>query len=311
MNPVQSAKTGGYASLAYAQSLDEFGTVRPLPASGGSLLVRTIGGSDARDGMGCYPVFSCSRWNALGQDLDYLAEDLVSVCLVTDPFADVTSSQLAGTFPDVCYPYKDHYVVDLQQPLDHVVASHHRRNVRKAMKLVEVHPESSGPELLQTWQALYGNLVARHGITGLARFSPASFARQVRVPGFTAFAGRCEGQTCGVVLWYVCGDVAYYHLAAYSDRGYDAGASFALFWESLSHFASIGVRWAALGAGAGVNSTESGLTRFKQGWATETRPVYFCGRVLQPQMYRRLSENRIASSSFFPAYRSPPLKAAS
>jgi hypothetical protein len=76
-----------------------------------------------------------------------------------------------------------------------------------------------------------------------------------------------------------------------------------LFWTALTHFAGSGVRWAALGAGAGATLTESGLTRFKRGWSTETRPVYFCGRILQPGAYAELSANAAAGSTFFPSYR--------
>jgi Acetyltransferase (GNAT) domain len=303
------SERSGYASPAYAQSLAEFGEVRELPRSGGSLLVRAIeGGGDWLDGMGCYPLFSCARWSELGDDLAEMRDELVSVSLVTDPLADVTPAELTDAFPDVCYEYKQHYVVDLTQPLETVIGSHHRRNVRKAGRVVEVRHETASPALLATWQNLYGNLIARHGITGIARFSAESFARQMNVPGFAAFSAIADGETCGVTLWYVDRGVAYYHLAAYNERGYDAGASFALFWEALAHFAKAGVRWAALGAGAGTNASDSGLTRFKQGWATGTRPVYFCGRVLQPEAYRQFSANRV-SSAFFPAYRAPQLKA--
>ncbi|HEX6960460.1 MAG TPA: GNAT family N-acetyltransferase [Lacipirellula sp.] len=303
---------GGYASPSYAQSLAEFGAVRELPRSGGSLLVRAIdGGANLRDAMACYPLFSCRDWSELGADLDELRDALVSIALVTDPFADVTPAELERAFPDVCYEYKQHYVVDLTRPLESVIGSHHRRNVRKAGRAEEVRQEPASAELLATWQSLYSNLIARHGITGIARFSPGSFTMQMSAPGFAAFSAVAEGETCGVTLWYVDRGVAYYHLAAYSERGYEAGASFALFWEALSHFAKSGVRWAALGAGAGTNASDSGLTRFKQGWATGTRPVYFCGRVLQAEAYHRLSAGRDAADGFFPAYRAPQLKAAS
>ena len=158
-------------------------------------------------------------------------------------------------------------------------------------------------ELLSRWQSLYENLIRRHEIEGIARFSPLAFERQMSVPGFTAFSACDRGETCGMTLWYVRGDVAYYHLGASSDRGYERGASYALFWTALSHFANLGIRWAALGAGAGAKASESGLTRFKQGWATDTRPVHFCGRVLQTAAYQRLSTNPPGPSDFFPAYR--------
>jgi hypothetical protein len=293
----------GYASREYAESLAEFGAVRHLPACGGWLLETRIPGSDLADGMSCYPLFCCNDWRQLANDLESLADDLVSVRIVTDPFADLEASQLKEAFPDACYEYKQHFVTDLTLPLTSIVASHHRRNVRKALDAVSVRNATPNAELSANWQPLYDNLIDRHGIGGIAKFSRQSFERQIATPGFTAFSALEGGETCGATLWYVRGDVVYYHLGAYSDRGYKLGASFALFWSALSYFAERGVRWAALGAGAGLSSAESGLTRFKRGWATHTRPVYFCGRILQPAAYAKLVGSSRPKASFFPAYR--------
>ena len=293
----------GYASRQYAESLKEFGTVRELPRCGGWLLERPIPNSDLVDGVGCYPLFTCRDWSGLIKDLETLDQRLVCVNLVTDPFSDVAVSELQAIFPDICYEYKQHFVADLSLPLEDIVDAHHQRNIRKAKSALEVRQSTGDGDLLHVWQTLYDNLVRRHGIDGIARFSSSSFERQLVVPGLTAFSALERGATCGMTLWYVRGDVAYYHLGAYSDRGYESGASFALFWTALAHFASIGVRWAALGAGAGATATESGLTRFKRGWATHTRPVYFCGRILQPAAYAQLAARVSSKTGFFPAYR--------
>lgn len=297
------ASEAGYASRQYAESLKEFGTVRELPRCRGWILERAIPNSDLIDGTCCYPLFNCQDWSELGNDLEILAERLVCVHLVTDPFAEVGLAHLQSAFPDTCYEYKQHYVTDLSLPIEEVVDAHHQRNVRKSMNLLAVQQSTGDDDLLHKWLPLYDNLVRRHGIGGIAKFSPSSFEQQFAVPGFAAFSALEQGSACGITLWYVHGDVAYYHLGAYSDRGYELAASFALFWTALTHFTSVGVRWAALGAGAGPTSTESGLTRFKRGWATHTRPVYFCGRILQPAAYRELANSPSSQSGFFPAYR--------
>jgi hypothetical protein len=255
-------------------------------------------------------LFACSDWSQLAGDLEALSDRLVCASAVLEPFAAASPAQLSAAFPDVCYEYKRHYITDLSRPLVRTTASHHRRNVRKALAAVDVSQPPRDAAFLAAWQGLYGNLVRRHGITGIAQFSPLAFARQLSVPGCTAYAASHAGEICGATLWYVNGEVAYYHLAAYSDRGYELGASFALFWTALADFAKLGIRWAALGAGAGTTAAPSGLTRFKQGCATETRPVYFCGRVLQPETYRRLTRNAPPGVSYFPAYRCPPTAAA-
>ena len=93
---------------------------------------------------------------------------------------------------------------------------------------------------LDEWQTLYAQLVRRHGIRGIAVFSGPSFARQFRVRGFSALRATVAGVTIGATLWYEYGSVAYYHLGAYSERGYDLGASFALFAFARDHFAAGG-----------------------------------------------------------------------
>ena len=85
----------------------------------------------------------------------------------------------------------------------------------------------------------------------MANFSDASLVAQLHVPGLVAFKALCDGVIVGMVLWFVHEDRAYYHLAAYTDRGYDVGASFGLFWTSLEHF-SASLRVVSLGGGAGI-----------------------------------------------------------
>jgi hypothetical protein len=291
----------GYASRAYADALSEFGEVVELPRCGGFLLKQPIaGGLD--DGAGPYPLFSCHDWSGLGDDLQSLADALVCVYLVADPF-HVSDDELHRAFPNLCYAYKEHFAVDLSRPVESFVDSHHRRNIRKGLRNFEIRQLAPDEAALDAWQSLYGCLIERHRIEGIARFSRASFAGQFAVPGFASFAAIADGEICGMTLWYVDRGVAYYHLGAYNDRGYAGAASFAIFATALPMLAAAGARWAALGAGAGVEAADSGLTRFKRGWSTETRPAYLCGRILQADAYRELAVTAPAGTNFFPAYR--------
>jgi hypothetical protein len=81
-----------------------------------------------------------------------------------------------------------------------------------------------------------------------------------------------------------------------SEKGYKLGASFALFQTAIEYFRN-DLRWLNLGAGV---DEEDGLTRFKRGWTSETRPAYLCGKILNREVYRELA---IAGNDFFPAYR--------
>lgn len=299
------AATNGYAHPAYAESLAEFGTPRLLPRCGGWVLERGIEGSAERDAAGCYPLFSCRDWSQLRPDLDELGREALSVAMVVDPFGAYDEAGLKDCFGDVVLPFKQHFVTDLGAPPESFVSAHHRRNARKALREVSVEECAAPSDFLEDWVALYRVLTERHGITGVAAFSRESFARQLSVPGVAAFRAVHDGVTAGMLLWYVQGDRAYYHLGAYSPRGYELRASFALFSRSIEEFARRGLRWLSLGGGAGAGAGgDSGLGRFKEGWATGVRTAYFCGRIFDRAKYDEIVRAKgVPPTRYFPAYR--------
>lgn len=294
----------GYADPDYAASLRALGDPAPLPDSGGTLLRRTIGDSGYSDAVGPYPVFACRDWPQLAADLADLDRQLVSVGIVTDPFGRFRFEDLQRAFPARVAPYKEHFVVDLQRASRAIPDPHHRRNVRWAARRVEVARCTRPGDHLDEWVQLYGALKERHAIVGVAAFSRAEFALQLGLPGLVAFQALASGRVVGMALWLCRDDVAYYHLGAYNEAGYAAKASFALFAAAIAAFAGER-RWLALGAGAGLRGDAAdGLTRFKAGWATDRRTVYFCGRIGQPSVYAALTERYGGhASEFFPAYR--------
>jgi hypothetical protein len=295
----------GYLHSSYVHSLIEFGEPLELPASKGWILKRSISGTSEFDGMGCYPIFTCEKWFGLEKDLASFDNQLVSLAVVTDPFGEYNQQDLIRCFKDIVIPYKEHFIVDLQRQPKEFVAVHHQRNAHKAMKVIDVEICTEPLKYLDQWLALYNTLIERHNITGITRFSVDAFAKQLNVPGIVAFRARSDDKTVGMLLWYVQGNVAYYHLGAYSPDGYKLNASFALFWTLLGYFAGRGLRWLSLGAGAGIHGdANDGLTRFKQGWSTDTRTAYFCGRVFDRKKYQKIVETRgIPPTPFFPAYR--------
>jgi hypothetical protein len=296
----------GYVSTEYVQALANIGEPLWLPHSGGWLLVRSIPNAPWKDAIGCYPVFCCQDWSALTEDFESLPTNIVAVSFVADSASGVSLDMLKRHFPDVCYSYKSHYLVDLAVPLESYVSSHHRRNARQALKSLRIEELESPSENLQEWESMYENLVTRHDIHGYAAFSHDSFARQMLVPGLRAFAAYSADRIVGMTLWMVDGNTAYYHLAAYSEAGYLHKASFAMFWQCLQQFSNEGLVQAVLGGGAGTYAASDGLSRFKQGWSNEVKPVYLCGRILDRKRYAELAlESGTQSSSYFPAYRTP------
>lgn len=298
----------GYLSPHYAQSLGEFGTPRRLTHCAGSILERPIAGTDWHDAMGIYPRFVCRDWQALATDLDELSQQHdgpLCVSLVTDPFGNWTESLLQHLFPDRLIPFKTHFVVDLAQPGEAWISSHHRYYARVALRSVTVEPVEDQSTFLDVWDALYAELARRHDLHGIKRFSRASFARQLAVPGLKAFQARdLQGSVVAAQLWYQQGDMAYNHLAASAVEGYRLNASYALYDHALRWWRSQ-VRWLDLGAGAGLDpSGGDGLSQFKRGWSNELRPVYFCGKVLDRARYDAwVQPCRAESTPYFPAYR--------
>ena len=294
----------GYLHPRYAESLCEFGQPLNLPKSGGWLLMRRVDGNQA-DAMSTYPLFACLDWKSLKSDFSQLSKSLVSVVVVTDPFGDYDEPLLRDSFGDLTMPFKSHYACDLRCPLDSTISKHHSRNVGIGLEQVAVERCEDPAAYLDDWVNVYSVLIQRHQITGIRAFSKNSFAKQLRTPGIVSFRAIRHGQTVGMILWYVQNGVAYYHLGAYTDEGYELRASFALFRRALDYFAESGLNYANLGAGAGLGTAaEDGLTRFKRGWSTCVRTAYICGRIFDRQEYDRLTRARgIDDTDYFPAYR--------
>ena len=295
----------GYNHPDYANSFNELGTPFELPRSKGWILKRIIPETQMYDAMGCYPMFACQNWSELSTDLDEIGERLVAVSLVTDPFGKYDVDYLWKCFKDVVIEFKEHYIIDLQESMESFVSKHHRRYARKSLSNLTVERCKHPTQVLEEWISLYDNLVERHDIAQILRFSRSSFLNQLSVPGIEVFRAVYEKSTIGILIWYVQGEVGYYHLGAFSNDGYKMRSSFALFWTAIEYFKASGLRWLNLGAGAGLrNDNNDGLSRFKQGWSTQTRTAYFCGRILNNKIYRdtaRKFSNEY--TDYFPVYR--------
>lgn len=298
----------GYASRSYAAALPHMGVPVFLERSHGWLLSQPIGESGYNDLRSAYPLFCCAEWQRLQDDIVALDQSFAAVSLVTDPFGDFTETTIRDCFPDIAFPFKTHYVADLSVPPRSFVANHHLRNVSKANKDLELFeaPRESGS--VDAWCALYANLVKRHNIKGVQAFSRVSFQRQFDVPGLRVFVARKNDEIAGMLLCMTQGKYGYYHLAAYSELGYQLRASFGLMMFCFETLANDGIELISLGGAAGLlntQSTDDGLARFKKGWSNSIRDVWFCGRIINEGAYSSICPNhRQSQRDFFPAYRS-------
>ncbi len=299
----------GYLSRTYADAVRGTGQIIELPRSGGWLIRNDIPGTPYFDAAGPYPLFSCSDWNELPADLKNLSGTLVSIRIVTDPFGGFDEDILLDGFPHIMRRYKMHQVIDLEQEPPRL-PENHRRNLRFARDRVEIKKSIYPVELSEEWIRLYGILRHRHNISGAADFERWSLKRQLRVPGLHAWSAIYENEIAGIALWMTHNKYAYYHLAAYNTNGYSCKVSFALFDEAIGFFREQGFKAIDLGAAPGLaEDRNSGLLRFKKGWANRELPVYLCGRICDQIKYETLKAiNHVSGNHFFPAYRDRPLK---
>lgn len=288
----------------YAESLMEFGVPRALPRSGGWILERQVPGKSSRDAMGCYPLLSCQDWSRLHIDLDEVGDELVSLSLVTDPFGDYDPEYLRRCFRDIVVPFKEHYVVDLQRPLNEIAGRRHRKNARRALRNIRIQAVEEPATFLEKWLSLYNDLIEKHAISGISAFSRAAFAKQLSLPGTVVLCATYEDVPVAAQIYFVHGDVVHCHLGAASQTGYDQGALHALDFFSIEYFADK-VRWLNLGGAAGITCGDNdGLGQYKRGWSTETRTAYFCGRIFNQELYGKIVKDAgITATDYFPAYR--------
>jgi hypothetical protein len=297
------AAASGYLNAGYAWALREFGEPVELPACGAYLLRRAIPGTDRFDAMGLYPYLACADWSVLPRDLASLEGELVSFAATPDPFGSYTRDDLERAFPDHLVRFKDHFVADLSRPLDEIVSKHHRKESEKALRVVDVEFSETPVEHLDDWMALFAEAVRRFRLTGIRAFSRRSFEEQLSLPGVVMSLASAGGNVVAAHIQIHDGHVGYAHLAAALPEARALGATYALYFREIEHYAGR-LAWLDWGGGAGVEDHRSGLTRFKRGWSTDTRPVYFGGRILDPEGYRVLRATMLEDpGTYFPAYR--------
>jgi hypothetical protein len=248
-------------------------------------------------------LFSCQDWSQLSADVDELAGELLTLSLVADPFGAPDATELARSF-DTVLPFKQHYVTELDRPVEAIASAHHRKYARRALRNLLIEQCPTPLHYLDEWVELYAGLSAAHRLSGLRAFSRRAFQQQLAMNGLVMFRASRDGHTAGIHLWLQRGDVAYGHLGATNDAGYALAAAYGLYWRAIEWFCG-SVQWLHLGGSAGVRGpVADGLAAFKSGWATDTRTAYWCGRCFDRVQYDELVRARnLDAGGFFPAYR--------
>lgn len=292
-----------YATLAYARTLAHVGRPIEVPAWQTHVIVRRFG-DRATDAAGPYPITCFAGQCDLRAGLENLKDmGLVSVTAVIDELASPPIGSFQHVF-SLVRPYKTHYLVDTTDGA-YRPSDHHQREIRRAARLgVEVR-EVSLADILDGWTALYDDLIARHGISGVQRFSRASFEELTRCNGVATMAAFIGEEMVSCHVWMRHEDAVWSHLAASSARGYSTGAAYAVYDHSIRSFSGCTV---SLGGSAGTGDSPSdGLARLKAGFANRSGKSFLIGSVLDAAEYQRLSELSCGDrdSGFFPMYRAP------
>ncbi len=198
-----------------------------------------------------------------------------------------------------------HYFARLDSPPDIFVSSGHRYKARRALRTIQVEFVSDRKKYFNAWNHLYNELIERHAIRGVARFSEEAFRKQFDMPHMHLWRADLNGKTVAMQLWIEKEDRVYYHLGASAREGYDARASYAIMWEALHYYRQKGKECAVLGGVAGLRENpRDGLARFKRGFSTGKLPSMLCGKIINHRLYDRLTnENGGVNSPYFPKYR--------
>jgi hypothetical protein len=291
--------THPYATEAYARSLAHVGEAFPVPEWDSHVLVRPTPDGRGRDAIAAYPLAVISSGADLAGGLQRLeAAGLVSVVLVTDDRLRPDASAMDAAF-DFGRPFKSHVLYDRALgPLAY--GKHHRYELKRALARVEPR-EIALADHLPAWQALYGELAARHGFRGLHAFPAAHHQALARLPGVRTFGAFVRDRLVSAHLFITHDGYAVSHLAASSAEGYASGAAYAV--NDLAVRALDDCQLINFGGGAGfADDPSDGLVRFKKGFSNNAAHSYLCGKVLDDAAYEMLSAG-CAQDGFFPAYR--------
>jgi hypothetical protein len=263
--------------------------------------------TDGADAFGTYPIAVVAPDADVPGGLERLRRaGLIAVTLVMDEFHRPSLADLQKHF-SVVRPYKTHYV--RRNALAFSYGRHHRYEVARALRKVSVRQFDLADHYPE-WLALYGNLVQRHGLTGVHNFPMSHFAALQKLPAATSIGAWLDGALVSAHIWVSDGQKVHSHLAASSSEGYAAGAAYAVYDASIRHFSESELLNFGGGAGTG-DDPDDGLAVFKRNFSNESAPAYICGAILDDVKYHRLVGNRAVAphESFFPAYRAPPYTA--
>lgn len=293
-----------YADPAYAASLAEHGRPLALPASGATVLLVPIAGTDRVDAVAPYPLLSCPWPEHLADDLAIVAAaGAVTLTAVLDPMRPLPPPESLARF-DLARPFKRHFVTALDDG-EHVPSRGHRRSVARSRARVTVEVVAGSATDPDRWWALWQGLVRAAGLTGMRAPSRDAFARQLALDGAMTQWAEVDGAPVAAQIALVTPDAAYAHVAVSDPVGRATAAMHALDAVLLDRArgAVPAVHW---GGTAGAHDADDGLAAYKRGWSNRVRQAWLVGAVLDRAAHAALGGRLpLDPAAWFPAWRAP------
>jgi hypothetical protein len=122
----------------------------------------------------------------------------------------------------------------------------------------------------------------------------------------TVFEATDAGQTHAMACFLTVEERVYAHHLGVTEEGRAKNIIHGMYAFALDHFSGR-ARYLDFGSNTGItDNPDDGLSRFKQGWCSETRRSFVGGKILNTDLYHRLCRDRgVRQSAYFPAYRTP------
>ena len=294
----------GYIHQGYINSFAHLDQQILFKECGGKLIQRKIPNTGYTDLHGTYPLFFCKRIDKINKDFHALSDtNHVSVVFVSDQINEKTSDNVREFFT-ICKPFKQHYITTLDKPWDTLVRRSMKRYANKAFRKFDfklVNNNSEYSEIL--WKLFANNLKNQHGEESY-RINKLNISEQLSIPGFKLFSASFNKQIHGIACYVEVGSKVYGHLIGCSDYGREHHVMYGLYGAALNYYYKK-MECIDFGGNVGLkNDAQCGLSLFKSGWANRRQTVYLCGKILNHDLYEKLSgEKQNNTNAYFPAYR--------
>lgn len=296
---ILAAQNCPFNTVDYVSGLTSIGV--PVPHASGrfSLLSRTVAGTSWQDVAGPWPYL----WVDGPEVLDALRDDFRHFLTVTVVFQP---GYLPPAGMNEARLFKMHLVYDPRLPAPALSRRSFSRleACRESASFMEVLGREERLEMAN----LYRRLVDRRGLRGsYVDFPLAHFESIADLPGSVFFKVADAAGTGAMACATQFGDMLQVLHMASTDEGLRWNASYLLMAGMQGFARDNGVR---LLTGGMPDGAATGLDIFKARWANDRLPVHMLRIVNQPERYAALCKDVPSGITFFPAYRTPGLRAA-